>query len=138
WTYSSPGGRAIQLIDGDLYIGGGFTSAGNDTNIQFIAKLAGSSTNWSRVGTNGLNGTVRVVAELGDTIYAGGDFTNANCVASWDGSKWTTINNGVSGGQLDIGTNNAAYQELAATRVDGIAARVHGISATRVFNTSCH
>src|SRR6266487_5192455 len=164
--------------DLDLHIGGSFTSAGNDTNIQFIAKLVGSSTNWSRVGTNGLNGTVRAIAEFGDSVYVGGDFTNsnypylaklvngqwqavgngvngpvraltvhngrlfaggdfttaggftnANCVAAWDGTNWTTINNGVSAGQLD----DPAHQQLAATRVESIAAWGNDIYLTGDF-----
>ena len=98
WPYY-PGVNTIQFIDGDLYIGGAFISAGNDTNIQFIAKLAGSSTNWSRVGTNSLNGTVRAIAEFGDVLYAGGDFTNASSpyLAKLVNGQWQALGNGVNG-----------------------------------------
>src|SRR6266487_3634820 len=39
-----------------------------------------------------------------ERLFVGGEFTtaggltNANCIASWDGKEWSTINNGVSDG----------------------------------------
>src|SRR5947199_4591497 len=87
---------------------------------------------------DGVNGPVRALTVHGGRLLAGGDFTpaggftNANCVAAWDGSNWTTINNGVSGGQLD----DPAHQQLAATRVESIAAWGNDIYLTGDFTNA--
>ena len=68
------------------------------TSLPVIVE-SGSSTNWSRVGTNSLNGTVRAIAEFGDVLYAGGDFTNASSpyLAKLVNGQWQALGNGVNG-----------------------------------------
>ncbi|MFO0826591.1 MAG: hypothetical protein U0572_00435 [Phycisphaerales bacterium] len=90
-----------------LYVGGNFTSAGG-TIVNRIARWDGST--WSALGS-GVNGAVRGLAVFDDgsgngpALYAGGDFTlangaAANRIAKWNGSTWSPLGAGVSGGVL--------------------------------------
>ena len=73
---------------GNLYAGGGFTTAGG-VSANRIAKWDGSS--WSALGS-GMNSTVNALAvDASGNLYAGGYFTtaggvSANYIAKWDGS----------------------------------------------------
>ena len=71
-------------MNGDLYAGGWFTSAGGNPANQ-IAKWNGS--NWSALG-GGTNNNVRAIASYNGEVYAGGFFTTAdgnpaNYIAKW-------------------------------------------------------
>jgi hypothetical protein len=84
---------------GDLYVGGSFTSPGNN-----IARWTGSS--WTTLGTSpndGTNSTVRAIAIIGSSVYVGGSFTqagavNRNRIARWSGSGWYTVGTAGAGG----------------------------------------
>jgi hypothetical protein len=94
--------------DGDgpaLFVGGAFTMAGN-TEAEYIAKWDGA--NWSPVGGS-MNNWVYSFAVHDDglgggpALYVGGSFTSAggtpaNRIARWNGSAWSALGNGVSGG----------------------------------------
>ncbi|WP_199120219.1 BspA family leucine-rich repeat surface protein [Pedobacter sp. ASV28] len=92
------GVNAIAISGNNIYVGGGFTSAGNDTNIKYLAKWDGSS--WSSLGT-GVNNVVKTIAASGINVYAGGNFTsvggdaNIKYLAKWDGSSWSSLGTGV-------------------------------------------
>ena len=92
---------------GNLYIGGQFTVAGKIL-ANNIAKWNGST--WSALGSGvsglGYNGYgdystfVDALAVSGNTLYAGGCFTNAggvaaNYIAQWDGSSWSALGSGM-------------------------------------------
>jgi hypothetical protein len=88
---------------GNLYIGGGFTIAGNIVATN-IARWNGSS--WSALssGMNTIYGdaTVNALAASGTNLYAGGFFTSAGGVsatniARWNGSSWSALGSGISG-----------------------------------------
>src|SRR5207249_171889 len=88
---------AVADGSGNLYIGGGFTVAG-DVIANHIAKWNGTS--WSALGS-GMNGDVRALAVSGSDLYAGGYFTtaggsNANYIAKWDGSRWSPLGSGMN------------------------------------------
>jgi len=88
---------AVIVFDGDLIVGGEFTSPGNR-----IAKWNGTS--WTTLGT-GMNGTVRDLAIFNNELYAVGTFTNAggvtaNRIAKWNGTSWSA---------LGLGLNSSAY-----------------------------
>jgi hypothetical protein len=87
---------------GNLYAGGGFTTAGG-VPVNCIAKWDGSA--WSALGTgmSGTNGSFvsALAINASGTLYAGGNFTtaggvNANCIAKWDGSAWSALGTGMS------------------------------------------
>jgi hypothetical protein len=92
---------------GNFYIGGEFTSVGNIT-ANNIAQWDGSS--WSPLGSGmsgmgrvGYGTSVLVLAVSGGTLYAGGYFTTAggnaaNYIAQWNGSSWSPLDSGMSGG----------------------------------------
>jgi hypothetical protein len=106
------------VIDGsgNLYIGGLFNAAGN-TIANNIAQWNGSS--WSALGSgvSGGDGSPSVVALAvsGSTVYAGGYLTNAggnaaNSIAQWNGSSWSALGSGMSGG---------SYPAVTALAVSG-------------------
>ena len=81
-------------IDGsnNVYVGGGFTTLGDGTTANRIAKWDG--TDWSTLGTGlGNNIVFRSALALGtDGLYVGGSFTTAggitaNYIAKWDGAS---------------------------------------------------
>jgi hypothetical protein len=58
--------------------------------------------NWGPVGT-GTNESVRALCVYNGDLYAGGYFTMAggnpaNCIAQWNGTIWSTVSTGVTGG----------------------------------------
>ena len=60
-----------------------------------------SDANWLALGS-GMNGTVNALAMSGNTLYAGGSFTNAggnaaNYIAQWNGSSWSPLGSGMGG-----------------------------------------
>ncbi len=89
---------------GDLYAGGGFTDVGDDPDADRIAVWNGSS--WSSLGGpgSGLNGEVYAIAFApnGDLV-AGGSFSDAggdpdaDRIAVWNGSEWSSIGGANSG-----------------------------------------
>lgn len=97
----------VNTITKNVYAGGAFTLAGGSSAYR-VARWSGSS--WSVLSNasyNGLNGTVySIAAESGNSIYAGGSFTEAggtsvSNVAKWNGSAWSSIDNGVNG-QVEV------------------------------------
>lgn len=98
------GVTSMALKGSELFIGGDFTRAESNPNVQYVARLAG--TNWVPVG-NGLtmvsNGAVRAIANFAGTLYIGGDFvaaggnTNIRYLAKLEGTTWTSVGAGVDG-----------------------------------------
>ncbi len=88
-----------------LVAAGRFLSAGGVT-ARRIARWNGS--NWAPLGS-GMNNTVSALAVFdggggaGPVLYAGGSFTTAggvaaNRIARWDGSVWSPVGSGMTGG----------------------------------------
>lgn len=104
--YPASASTLTTLPNGDLVVGGAFTSAGG-VAARSIARWNG--TTWFPLGTGLTNGDFSAVASVytlkmlpnGDLI-AGGNFTTAggstaNSIARWDGSAWSPLGDGVQG-----------------------------------------
>jgi hypothetical protein len=102
-----------------LYVAGSFAQAGGHAgNIQ---KWTGGM--WLPVGS--VNGPVYALAVYNNALYVGGAFTQAgnfeaNNLVKWDGSNWSSVGSGLSGGSsggpnvmalttYDDGTGAALY-----------------------------
>jgi hypothetical protein len=95
--------NALAANDGMLYAGGSFTAAGGVPATN-VAQWNGST--WSALGS-GINGAVNALTMWhplfgASQIYAGGSFTSAggttaSNIASWDGSRWSSLGSGVNG-----------------------------------------
>ena len=89
---------------GNLYVGGTFTDAGGDPDADRIAVWDGSD--WSSIGGagSGLGSAVKAIAfDASGHLVAGGDFTDAggdpdaDRIAVWNGSQWSSIGGPGSG-----------------------------------------
>ncbi|MFN8493559.1 MAG: PxKF domain-containing protein [Caldilineaceae bacterium] len=118
---------ALAVSGSDLYVGGGFTTAGGVSAIA-IAKWDGSS--WSALGS-GMNNVVRALAVSGSDLYVGGNFTtaggvSANHIAKWDGSSWSALGDGL---ESTVGALAVSGSDLY---VGGIFTTAGGVSANRI------
>ena len=119
--------QALCVFEGDLYVGGLFTSAGGK-KARGIAKWDGKE--WHALG-GGVEGTVRAIAAVGGKVYAAGEFTKAGeietrNIAAWDGEQWTALGAGVDGevnallaheGGLVVGGRFSQAGEISANNV---------------------
>ena len=83
---------AIAVSGSDVYVGGGFTSAGGVPFTTYIAKWDGSA--WSALDT-GMNNWVGAITISGSDVYVGGGFSSAgdvpaNNIAKWNGGGAST------------------------------------------------
>jgi hypothetical protein len=105
------GVNGLAVIGTNLYVGGNFNNATNGGGAlvptRYVARWDGSS--WSAVG-NGMNNTVVSLAVAGNTLFAGGYFTQADgvaakCIAKWDGTSWSALGSGIgpdNGGGAEV------------------------------------
>jgi hypothetical protein len=107
--------NAIAVSGTNVYLGGEFKNANGLAAADYIVKWNGSS--WSALGSNGagdgsLGDYVFDIAVSGTSVYVGGLFTyvnnggtalgNADYVARWDGSNWSSLwGNGAGNGSLN-------------------------------------
>ena len=126
---------ALAVSGNDLYVGGRFTTAGGLAATN-VAKWNGSS--WSALGS-GIGGgafggpSVAALAVSGSDLYVGGAFTTAggsaaNSIAKWDGSSWSALGSGLSGGEYGprvsalAVSGNDVYAGGSFTTAGGLAA----------------
>lgn len=109
--------RSLLLLDDGtnptLYAGGDFTTLGNATIANRVAKWGGAS--WTRLGS-GANNTVFALAQIdigdGAALVAGGAFTSAGGApntlrtAIWDGVSWSGMTSGIYGSTSILHTVN--------------------------------
>ena len=94
--------NAIAISGTDVYVGGGFTNAGNVPGASHIARWDGAQ--WHAVGgANAINAFVNAIAISGNNVYVGGSFTNAggitgaDYIARWNGTTWSGLLSGTFG-----------------------------------------
>jgi hypothetical protein len=100
---SNAGGKVISLAfrePGFLIAGGIFENDGTDNISPNVAYFDGSR--WKSLG-EGLDGMVLSLACINDDVYAGGYFNHSGeiqcrSIARFDGSIWTEVDGGASGG----------------------------------------
>lgn len=114
----------------ELYVGGQFLTAGGVPDTSKVAKLTSST--WSRLGEGFTSGLVATFAKSGTDIYAGGNFTTTgattvNGIAKWNGTAWSALGSGVSGGgavveALAVDASGNLWAGGNFTSVGGVAA----------------
>ncbi|MBS0195929.1 MAG: immunoglobulin domain-containing protein [Planctomycetes bacterium] len=82
-------------------IGGEFSVVSGASALR-VAVLRNNQ--WEPLG-DGFDGPVRCFADIGGTLYAGGDFTHSGStemhgIAMWNGSAWQPVGAGLSGGPV--------------------------------------
>lgn len=87
---------ALTVSSRDLWVGGGFYLRGHSEMVH-VARWDGA--HWHPLW--GLNGNVRGIVKLGDSIYLGGDFTMAgdlaaNHVVRFANGEWSALESGVN------------------------------------------
>lgn len=97
---------SLHYVDGDLYVGGDFSSAG-PVNARSIAKFDTGNNSWTAYG-DGLDGRVHSIATSNTgQLYAGGWFVQSGNetvrqIAGWNGSQWEEIGGGSDQPVYDI------------------------------------
>ncbi|MBN9692980.1 MAG: hypothetical protein J0M24_22280 [Verrucomicrobia bacterium] len=129
---------ALAKLGDNLFVAGAFTNAGGVV-ANGIARWNGTA--WSALGSGaarpGLrSSSVRSLAIMGSTLYAGGDFTSiggvaANSIARWNGTVWSPLGPGINGWVFALapsGTNLYAggYFRTAGTVTANGVARWNG------------
>jgi hypothetical protein len=90
---------AMVVSGSDLYVGGPY---------GIFGKWNGSSWSWPDSGVNEGDDdpVIFTLAVSGSNVYVGGEFTTAggsaaNAIAQWNGSSWSALGSGISGGGFD-------------------------------------
>ncbi len=113
--------------NGDLFVGGDFSSVG-DLNIACVARWDGDQ--WWPVG-DGFNNTVLALTWFENELYAGGYFTRSGTrslsrLARWDGAQWQPLGNGVTSRVASLAaTPSGIYAAGDFTFANGQPSSVH-------------
>jgi len=141
--------RALAVVGNEVYVGGGFTSAGG-VSANSVARFNPQTNTWSALGTGSSNGVsvdsifpiVYALAVVGNEVFVGGRFTSAGGVSANRVARFNTQTNTWSA--LGTGSSNGVNDWVSALAVVGNEVYVGGaftsaggVSANRVarFNT---
>ena len=96
--------RALAVYNGELIVGGHFTTAGG-LSANYVARWNGNS--WQTLGS-GMNNDVLDLTVYNGRLIAGGFFTTAgsatvNYIAAWNGTAWSAIDLGMSDITIGLG-----------------------------------
>ena len=118
---------------GDVYIGGGFTTAGSITACR-VAKYDVSASSWYSLGDGFDDEVNEIVVMPNGTLYAIGEFTNTGSTSACrvakfntSSSLWEALGDGANGevNSIAVSVNNFVY-------IGGDFTQVGGVSACRV------
>jgi hypothetical protein len=135
---------ALAVVGNEVFVGGGFTSAGG-VSANRVARFNTQTNTWSSLGTgssNGVFGDVYALAVVGNEVFVGGRFTSAGGVSANRVARFNTQTNTWS--SLGTGSSNGVNGGVLALAVVGNEVVVGGsftsaggVSANRVarFNT---
>lgn len=118
--------------DGKVYVGGVFATASGVANTSRIAYYDPTDGAFHAMGTGAAGGNVSWMAIGPDgVLYAGGSFTsmggiaNTNNIAKWNGSAWSALGTGVTGGSgilaMAVDGQNNLYVGGTFTTMGGVA-----------------
>ncbi len=129
-----PAVNAVLWNQGQLYIGGNFTNAGNVATTN-LARWDGNT--WSTIGGSigTANDVVQCMAFLGSDLYIAGQFTTAGGVpalniARWNGGVWSALGTGLKA------PPGSFVGAPGSTPVDGIAFLGTDLYATGTFTNA--
>jgi RHS repeat-associated protein len=91
---------ALAVWNGALYAAGGL-------NVPYVSRWNPAFGTWSAAGSGAPDGTVYALGVFNGALYAGGLFTTiggvpAQHIARWDGSSWSPLGAGTSGGVYSL------------------------------------
>ncbi len=107
---------------GNWYVGGNFTLVNSSPRVSahYIARFHAPTNTWSALGSgNGLNGEVRSIALSGNSLFVGGEFTQADA-----GSASPISVSNIA--RFDIRTNT--WSALGSGTGNGVNGRVYTIT----------
>jgi trimeric autotransporter adhesin len=104
-----------SLILGDnLYVAGAFNNGAGIPEAKGVGRFHIPSQTWHAMGTGiTSSGFANALATDGTNIYLGGKFTevggvaNTQFLAKWDGTSWSPVGTGISGGNVNFNSVNA-------------------------------
>jgi hypothetical protein len=117
---------ALAVVGNEVYVGGGFTSAGG-VSANSVARFNTQTNTWSSLGTgssNGVFGGVEALAVVGNEVYVGGGFTSAGGVSARNVARFNTQTNTWS--SLGTGSSNGVDSVVFALAVVGNEVYVGG------------
>lgn len=96
--------------NGDLWVGGSFTTVDGTASRNYIARWNVSSSTWTHFGTTGTGTVYSLAIDNDGLVYVAGDFTNwggdaqQDYITSYDGAAWQ-----------DVGTSPFSASEFPAS-----------------------
>lgn len=96
--------HAIHTTDSVVYYGGSFKTT-QMVQTQGVAAFNQSGPEFYKQLGDGIQGVVNAFTSIGDTLYAGGNFSNSGPVGmfrvgAWDGAEWSPLGQGIKDGYV--------------------------------------
>jgi hypothetical protein len=126
--------KAVAVWNGNVYVGGNFTTAGS-VSASNIAKWNGTTQTWSALGSGITGGEVKALCVYNNALYVAGSFTTAggittSHIAKLDASgNWSAVGStqGTSGDVYAlIAFNNLLYVGGSFLTAGGVSAHYVG------------
>lgn len=118
--------NAMAFCNGNLYVGGTFSSPGNN-----IARWDTATSTWNALGVGVAGDVLSIACDSSGNVYAGGSFVTAggvtvNDIARWDGSNWNAMGSTMPKG-LVISVTALAIDAAGNVYAGGAADNGHNV-----------